>query len=514
VATFARDRATVDDQRKAIMKAIHDRGFTCVDERMNSLEAFLGSVPGHVAANVRRPMIHTQNLAHILPLSAMWCGDRVNKHLKKVSGLGHPHIHATSGNSALDLNLNPDGSDLGNTLWVGPPGSGKSTGGVHFANAWTKYPNSRVIIYDYGGSARAATLAHSSTPGYAQYFAPGNPKAPLPIQPLRGIHEASERIWAAEFIRLLLKQQGVIITIEVQQAVDAAIEKVASHGHPAALMLGHYAKILGTYDKRLRAALTPYTREGIYGHIFDAALLTDDQARYAPWRVYEMSYLMALGAAAVIPALKYFNHTDRCTYNDGTAKLKILDECWRLMDHETAADDLREDAKTLRKKEVFLMFLTQELADAAAKPKLLATVLNAFPTLICGADSNALSPEGSKIYTSFGLSPHEISLINGLEPTRDYYYRRGKRKRVFRLNLGPAALAIAGASSTQDQLDMDAMVETHPPEDWATQLFERRGVRWAADVARKAAIGVRQTQDVQARSSSTFNGSPATEAHP
>jgi type IV secretion system protein VirB4 len=486
VVTWHSDPIRAREQGSALKKLIESRGFIVVDEAHNSLEAFLGSLPGHVPANVRRPMIHTQNLAHMMPLSAMWTGDPVNKHLLKVSGVGHPHIFATSGGSPFALNFNPDDSDAGMPFIVGPRGSGKSTLGAHAANLWNKYTGGRIIIYDYGGSARASTLAHMSVPGYAQYFAPGNAKAPLMIQPLRQIHDAAERVWAAEFVRLLLSLQGGVLTVEVQEKVDAALDKVAGHGHPAALRLGHYAKMLGTFDKRLGAALRPYTSEGIYGHIFDAGVLSAEQDRYAPWRMYEMYDLMALGEAAVVPALKYLDRCDRATY-DGSPVLKLYDECWRFMGHPTFAGMLREDLKTLRKRNVFIAFMTQELADAAARPELLSSILSACSMLILGADPNALAPEAAKAYAAFGLSQHEIALISSMQPKREYYHRAGQRKRVFSLNLGPAALALAGASSVQDHKDMDALVAQYEPREYAVRLFERRGVTWAARVAREAA---------------------------
>lgn len=508
VVTWHPDPRRVREQGSALKKLIESRGFTVVDERHNSLEAFLGSLPGHIPANVRRPMIHTQNIAHMMPLSAMWTGDAVNAHLQKVSGVGHPHIFAISGGSPFALNFNPDGSDAGMPLIVGPRGSGKSTLGAHAANLWNKYTGGRVIIYDYGGSARASTLAHMSVPGYAQYFAPGNAKAPLMIQPLREIHDAAERVWAAEFVRLLLSLQGVAITVEVQEKVDAALEKVAGHGHPGALRIGHYAKILGTFDPRLRAALRPYTSEGLYGHIFDAGVLSDEEARYAPWRMYEMYNLMELGEAAVVPALKYLDRCDRATY-DGTPIIKLYDECWRFMGHPTFASMLREDLKTLRKRNVFIAFMTQELADAAARPELLSSILSACSLLIFGADSNALAPEAAKAYAAFGLSQHEIALISQLQPKREYYHRGGLRKRVFSLNLGPAALSLAGASSVQDHKDMDALVERCPPKDYAAWLFERRGVTWAARAAREAANAAWPTPPTAADMSAPAGGAEA-----
>ena len=57
-----------------VEKVIQGRDFTCVTEGMNAIEAWLGSLPGHVYGNVRQPPISTLNLAHMMPLSAVWAG--------------------------------------------------------------------------------------------------------------------------------------------------------------------------------------------------------------------------------------------------------------------------------------------------------------------------------------------------------------------------------------------------------------------------------------------------------
>ena len=50
-------------------------------ESVNAVEAWLGSLPGHVYANVRQPTVSTLNLAHMIPLSAVWAGPERNEHL-------------------------------------------------------------------------------------------------------------------------------------------------------------------------------------------------------------------------------------------------------------------------------------------------------------------------------------------------------------------------------------------------------------------------------------------------
>src|SRR5216684_2182694 len=56
-------------------------GQAYVAETVNAVEAWLGSLPGHVYANVRQPPVSTLNLAHMMPLSAVWAGPERNEHL-------------------------------------------------------------------------------------------------------------------------------------------------------------------------------------------------------------------------------------------------------------------------------------------------------------------------------------------------------------------------------------------------------------------------------------------------
>ena len=91
---------------RRVKQVIQSRGFVVKDETLNSREAWLGSIPGHVYANVRRPIISTLNLAHLMPLSAIWAGDEENRHLQEVTGTGTSHIIcSTTGSTPFRLNL-------------------------------------------------------------------------------------------------------------------------------------------------------------------------------------------------------------------------------------------------------------------------------------------------------------------------------------------------------------------------------------------------------------------------
>lgn len=66
------------DAAQYVTKMIANAGFSARVESVNAVEAYLGSMPGNLFANVRRPLVNTLNLAHLLPLTAIWAGPEVH----------------------------------------------------------------------------------------------------------------------------------------------------------------------------------------------------------------------------------------------------------------------------------------------------------------------------------------------------------------------------------------------------------------------------------------------------
>ena len=74
VTVWDEDPGLAAEKLRLVEKVIQGRDFTCMPEGVNALEAWLGSIPGHAYANVRQPPVSTLNLAHMIPLSAVWAG--------------------------------------------------------------------------------------------------------------------------------------------------------------------------------------------------------------------------------------------------------------------------------------------------------------------------------------------------------------------------------------------------------------------------------------------------------
>ncbi len=56
------DRARLDASARQVEKAINRLGFAARVESINTMDAYLGTLPGHGVENVRRPLINTMNL--------------------------------------------------------------------------------------------------------------------------------------------------------------------------------------------------------------------------------------------------------------------------------------------------------------------------------------------------------------------------------------------------------------------------------------------------------------------
>src|SRR3546814_17635829 len=82
--------------------------------------AWLSTLPGNASADVRQPIVSTLNLAHMMPLSAVWAGPEKNDHLDG------PPLIVTRTEGATPFRLVTHIGDVGHTLVAGPTGMGKS----------------------------------------------------------------------------------------------------------------------------------------------------------------------------------------------------------------------------------------------------------------------------------------------------------------------------------------------------------------------------------------------------
>ncbi len=461
------DGGRAEDKVRAVERIINGLGFTTIREGVNAVEAWLSSLPGHAYANVRQPLVHTLNLAHLMPLSSVWAGPARNNHLD-----GPPLLVAqTSGSTPFRLSTHI--GDVGHMLVVGPTGAGKSVLLALIALQFRRYPRSQLIIFDKGFSARAAVLAmggahHALGIGGASGVDGGDG---LAFQPLRRIDKASERSWAAEWIGALLAHERVLVTPEIKEAIWSALTSLASAPVEERTLTG---LVLLLQSSALRSALGSYTLEGPYGRLLDAA---ESDLVFADVQCFETEALMGQ-AGVVAPVLTYLFHRLEERF-DGRPTLLILDEAWLFLDHPLFAARIREWLKTLRKKNVAVLFATQSLADIADS-SIAPTILESCPQRILLPNDRAIEPQGRAAYERFGLNARQIELVSRASPKRQYYLQSARGNRLFELGLGPIALALCGASDPASQLRIDALLAEHGAADFAASFLSGANLDWAA----------------------------------
>ena len=458
------DPAAADEKVRRIERSVNGLGFTVKRERMNAVEAWLSSLPGQVYANVRQPLVHTLNLAHLMPLSSVWAGPARNVHLG-----GPPLLFAeTSGSTPFRLSTHVE--DVGHMLVVGPTGAGKSVLLSLLALQFRRYAGARVFIFDKGWSARAAVLAMG---GAHHELGAGDAagSAALAFQPLQRIDEAGARSWAAQWLAGLLEHQKVPVTPEVRDCLWSALLSLAS-APPQERTLTGLSLLL--QSNALKSALQPYTLEGPFGTLLDAA---EDGLALADVHCFETETLMGQ-PGALPPVLSYLFHRLEEQF-DGAPTLLLLDEAWLFLDNPLFAARIREWLKGLRKKNVAVVFATQSLADIAGSP-IAPAIIESCPQRIFLPNDRAVEPQARETYERFGLNERQIELIARATPKRDYYLQSRRGNRLFDLALGRIALGLCGASDPASRRIIDRILEESGRGDFLARFLDARGLDWAA----------------------------------
>jgi type IV secretion/conjugal transfer VirB4 family ATPase len=421
---------------------INRAGFVTKLEDLNAVEAWLGGLPGHAYADLRRPMVSTLNLCDLLPVSAIWPGPQRNAHLSAeyakqgVMGDQPPLMQArTAATTPFRLDLHQ--GDVGHTLVVGPTGAGKSVLLNILALQWRRYPGARVVIFDKGRSARASSLLVGGA-----FHDLGGPAGDLSFQPLARLETPEARTWVQGWLLDLLRNEGVEPDPAVKDALWSALQNLAA-GPVSQRTLTVLAATI--QDRDIKAALAPYALGGPYGHLLDAAA---DSLAGGDWQTFEMGELMA-SPAVVGPVLTYIFHVLEQAF-DGRPTLIVLDEAWLLLESTAFAGKIREWLKTLRKLNVAVVFATQSLSDIKGSA-IASALIESCPTRIFLPNPEARTPQIAEVYAGFGLNAQQIEIIAAAAPKREYYYQSAVGDRLFELGLGPVALAAVGSASPADQ---------------------------------------------------------------
>ncbi|WP_454618599.1 conjugal transfer protein TrbE [Bradyrhizobium cenepequi] len=467
VTVWSADRTVADERLRLVEKVIQSRDFTCIVEGVNAIEAWLGSIPGQTYANVRQPPISTLNLAHMMPLSAVWAGPARDEHLAA------PPLFYAKTEGATPFRFALHVGDVGHTMIVGPTGAGKSVLLALMALQFRRYRNSQVFVFDFGGSIRTATLAMGGDwQDLGGSLTEDAQSISVSLQPLSLIHHVPERAWAADWLVDILLREGVTITPDVKEYIWAALTSLASAPVEERTVTGLTVLL---QSSALKQALRPYCIGGAHGRLLDAE---HEHLGTASVQAFETEGLVGTRAAPAV--LSYLFHRIEARF-DGRPSLLVIDEGWRALDDGGFADKIKEWLKTLRKKNVSVVFSSQSLADIEASP-IAPVLVESCPTRIFLANERAIEPQITAVYERFGLNARQIEIIARATPKRDYYCQSRRGNRLFELGLGSVALALCASSDKAAHALIDELLRDGARPYFLEAWLYANDLAWAADL--------------------------------
>ncbi|KEZ98459.1 VirB4 family type IV secretion/conjugal transfer ATPase [Xanthomonas citri pv. citri] len=461
VVLMSENRHLVEASARTLEKAINALAFTARVETINTMDAYLGSLPGHGVENVRRPLLNTMNLADLLPTSTIWTGEN-----RAPSPLFPPNapplLHGvTSGNSPMRINLHV--RDLGHGIIFGPTRTGKSTKLGLIAFQWRRYLGARIYAFDKGLSMYPTCKA-----ARGRHFTIASHTDKLAFAPLSRLDTRQRRAWAMEWIDTILALNGVITTPAQRNEIAQAI--MSMHKSESRTLSEFTVTV---QDEEIREALKPYTVDGDMRDLLDAE---EDGLDLADFMTFEIEQLMRLDERFALPVLLYLfmQIEESLSEEDARPTLLILDEAWLMLAHPAFRDKIEEWLRSMAKKNCSVLMATQSISEAA-KSGILDIITESTACRIFLANPNAREEKTAEIYGRLGLNKRQIEIIASAVPKRDYYYVSEKGRRLYQLALGPLALAFVGSTDKESIATIRKLEALHG-EAWVHEWLRMKGL--------------------------------------
>ena len=464
------DEQALLDTCKEIASVVETCQFGARIERNNTVEAWLGALPGEIFAQVRRPPMPSDCAADFLPLSGVWLGSPIAPNPMYPSASPALLVARTVGRIPFHANLHVD--DVGHTLIFGPTGGGKSSLVNTIAAQALRYSGMRITVFDQ--KRGMFILGQSCGAKHYELGVSGGPK----FCPLAHLETEADRAHAEDWIALCFELQTKRAPSPNQRGeIHLAIERLSD---PEAV---HQRSItdfnLFVQDDEVTEAMRFYTGSHSAGWLLDGRA---NEIEDGNWVIFETMDLLQTGPATALPALySLFRRFERGL--DGQPALLIIAEAWAAFGHEVWALRLKSWLKRLRSINCAVIMDTQSLSDVV-RSGMLDVLLESCPTRIYLPNPEAEKfgnkdyPGPGDYYAMLGLNEAQRGIIRHAQGKRDYYWTSPNGNRIIDLDLGPAQRALLASTSETDVALAKRLIAQHG-DAWVLPYLELKGVNHA-----------------------------------
>lgn len=412
------DAKRLRERTSRVHEALSSAGFDAIDESpLSNFDAWRASLPGDSLSGRRRALVTASNLSCIVPFTSVYHGLPQNAYLKRLTGCAWPMMMGKlSTQEVFYLNLNGGTTeDIGHTFIVGSTGGGKSVFLSLMGSQWSRYPHSRVILFDKDMSFKNIC----ERTGGAIYN-PAADDSPLRFMPLSRMKTKPSE--AIEWLEIATESAGVPVTPEISRDFRSVVE---TWDDSIPTVTRFTARLRGCNEHCAAIpALEKYSGSGNLAVLFGGEEDSFNNRSFGQKTMIEMGSLMNLGNAAVYPALQFiFSRIDELFDTDPQPTLLVMDEAWLFINHRIFRKKIKEWLKTLRKKRAFVVMAVQNIADIDDPEEFLTSchtrIFLANPEL-----KGEGAPAIKEAYKKIGLTDAEMEIIGSARRKRDYFIQQ------------------------------------------------------------------------------------------
>lgn len=472
VVLFESDPDALTDKVRTVRKALQSEGFTVNLESINTIDAYLGSVPFDGHHDVREGQVHTGNASRIWASGSRWPG-RTTWNCKNCGPTTVPALIGLTG-TREDFAIDPHEEDSQSFLALGFPGCGKTTFLNKLAAGYLRAPSDLVFGIDKNfGQFVTNRFLGGDYRENDRYWLFGDLEKPR------------KRQFLVTFLSSLVELNGVVI--EQRDIFKTTLELMLADA-PEHRSLSTFLNLLGPIDTegRITAKLADYAHGGVHNGVFDGTY--DPAVGHSAYEVHELGNLLRGNANELVaaPVLVWILNSfeDRLA---GHRSIILIDEAWAAVKTTVIANIIEELLRTLRFRHSGIGFFTHSIAEIR-NSAIGKTVIGTCKTRLLFPNPDANGEFRDFYENALELTPAQTGVIKNGALKRDCTLTANGRFGPFSLPMSPAEAAVYGCTS-QDEVDAAKRLMGEYPDTWREHHLRAYGCTREAERLRELRRG-------------------------
>lgn len=441
-----------------------------VPATISAPETFFSMFPGNVKRRPRPMPKTTRSLLGLFSMNTYSSGKQHGNPLMdgsavlplqtSVNGVYHFNFHY----SILDSDSRGE-KRAGHTVMLGATGAGKTTLQTTLLSFLERF-GCRLFAVDKDGSMRGFIEAQGGT-----YFTLSSGQ-PTGLNPFQLPDTPYNRTFLYDLVEACGCKPGQDVKAEDKKDIKRAVDNVFSLPDE----LRRFGVVLQSIPDRGEDCLARRLADWCYGEVDGRyAYALDNPTNAFDWtefsRVgFDVSDFLIDGHPATEPILSYLFHLKSLMNREGGLLATVVEEFWLPLKYRTTRDQILDVLKTGRRRDEFIVLVSQSPEDAIESP-ILPAILQQTPTKVFlpNPDAEYKTPEGGG-YSRFGLTPKEFIKLKGLGlQSRMFLVKQGAQSSIAKLDLngmGDDIAVLAMAAEDFKYLDAAKSQAGKHPDAW------------------------------------------------